>query len=169
MGIVDLLLGTPKIVETAAEAVKGGISMLDNAFYTDQEKADNANKAYDVWLKLQMILANDNSIASVTRRFIALFLIGAFTFLIVFAALIYKFDKDWAIFILKVIIDGYLGYLVLAVVGTMFSFYGLGKYVSKDNVPFSTASIDQPIVRERPVEDKKKPDVFPETSGKVDP
>lgn len=136
------IFGAPQLVTAAAETVKSGMDMLDKAFYTQQEKAENANKYIDIWLKLQMILANDNSIAAVTRRFIAIAIVGNFLFLLTFAALIYRVDKEWSAFILKVIIDGYLGYLVLGVAGTLFTFYGIGKYISKDNVPFSTASID---------------------------
>lgn len=136
------LFGAPEIVSAVADTVKGGMTMLDKAFYTDQEKAENAIKYTDVWLKLQMIMANDNSIAATIRRVIAVFVIGDFIFLLTFAAMAHHWYPEWATFILKIIIDGYLMYIVLAIVSTMFATYGIGKYVSKDNVPFSTASID---------------------------
>jgi hypothetical protein len=136
------IFGTPEVITTVAAGVKTGFDMFDKAFYTQQEKAENGIKFVDIWLKLQMILANDNSIAAITRRFLAMAIVSNFLFLLTFAAMIYKVDKEWSAFILKIIIDGYLGYLVLAVIGTMFTFYGVGKYISKDNIPFSTASID---------------------------
>lgn len=139
---VKAIFGAPEMVTAAANTVKSGMDMLDKAFYTQEEKAENAVKYVDVWLKLQMILANDNSIAACIRRYIAVSVISAFLFMVVFAAMIWKVDKEWSAFVLKVIIDGYLGYLVLGITSTMFTFYGIGKYISKDNVPFSTASID---------------------------
>ena len=38
------LFGAPEIVSAVADTVKGGMTMLDKAFYTDQEKAENAMK-----------------------------------------------------------------------------------------------------------------------------
>ena len=136
------LFGAPSIVQSVADAIPKGMDMLDKAFYTTEEQATNAIKYTDIWLKLQMIMANDNSIAATIRRVIAVFVIGDFIFLITLAALMYHWYPDWATFILKIIIDGYLMYIVLAIVSTMFTTYGIGKYISKDNVPFSTASID---------------------------
>jgi hypothetical protein len=139
---IKTIFGAPEVVSTVATGVKTGFEMLDKAFYTDQEKAENANKVVDVWLKLQMILANDNSIAALTRRLIAFLVVSEFCFLLLVAVASYHWNKDLAEFILKIIIDGYLGYLVLGICGTYFTFYGWGKYVSKENVPYSTASID---------------------------
>ena len=140
---VKTVFGAPSVVSTVAEGVKTGFSMLDNAFYTEQEKAENANKVMDIWLKLQMVLANDNSISALTRRLIAFFIIGTFCFLVIFACLIWRWNPEWSAFILKVLVDSQLTYITLGICGFFFFFYNWGKYVSKDNVPFSTGSIDK--------------------------
>jgi hypothetical protein len=137
------LFGNSKVVETAADVVKAGVGMVDNAFYTDQEKAANSIKITDVWLKLQMLWANDNSVSAVTRRLIAFMSYGTFFFLLIFVCMIWKYDKEWATFIIKTIIDLQLAWIVVTITIAFFGFYGYGKYVSKDNVPYSTESIDK--------------------------
>jgi len=143
MGWLSAILGTPKVVETAAGVVKSGVDMIDKAFYTDQEKAENQTKMVDVWLKLQMLWANDNSVSASARRLIAFLVYAAFLFLVIFACIVWKFDKEWAVFILKTIIDIQLGWIVVTITAAFFGLYGVGKYISKDNVPYSTESIDK--------------------------
>lgn len=150
------IFSAPQMVTAAADAVKSGFDMIDKAFYTDQEKADNNNKRFDIWLKLQMLFANDNSVAAHTRRQLAIMIIGVFLIVILLACFVFPFNKEWSSFLLKVIIEGYLGYLALGVAGTFFALYGIGKYINKDNIPFSTESIDNPVVRERKEEEPTK-------------
>lgn len=136
------LFGNTTVVETAANTVKSGVDMIDKAFYTSQEKAENAVKMVDVWLKLQMLWANDNSVSALTRRMIAFLIYGAFLFLVIFSCIIWKIDPNWAVFVLKTIIDTQLAWIVVTITVAFFGLYSFGKYVSKDNLPFSTNSID---------------------------
>jgi hypothetical protein len=146
MAFWSLLFGSPKVVETVADAagtvVKGGMSMLDNAFYTEQEKAANASKVMDVFLKLQMTWANDNSVSAVIRRVISTICYTCFFALVFFACIVYKWDKEWAFFIVKMIVDLQIGWIIVTITAATFGLYGIGKYISKDNIPYSTASID---------------------------
>ena len=146
MGFLTTLFGMPKVVETAVTTIGGlattGAGMIDNAFYTDQEKAASLEKRMDVYLKLQMAWANDNSVSAIVRRIIATLTFSTFFFLVLSACVLWKIDKDWAMFILKVITELQIGYLVLMIATAIFGLYGYGKYVSKDNIPFSTAAID---------------------------
>jgi hypothetical protein len=96
----------------------------------------------DVYLKLQMAWANDNSVSAIVRRIIATLTFSTFFFMVLSACVLWKIDKDWAMFILKVITELQIGYLVLMIATAIFGLYGYGKYVSKDNIPFSTAAID---------------------------
>ena len=144
MSWLATIFGTPKLVETTADAIKSGIDMIDKAFYTDQEKAENQNKMTEIWLKLQMILANDNSVGALTRRIIAFLVFSTFVFLLIFACIVYKFDREWAAFVLKVVLDTQLAWIVATITVFFFGLYGWGKYVSKENVPYSTKAIDDP-------------------------
>ena len=125
MSWIKALMGTPKIVSTVADTVKSGVSMLDNAFFTDQEKSAASIKFTELWLAIQKATANENSIKSVTRRILAWGIMGTFLFLILSACAIYKFDPAWAIFIKDSIKDTQLGWLVVAVGVFYFGYYAV--------------------------------------------
>ena len=145
---VKSIFGAPSVVSTVADGVKTGFTMLDKAFYTDQEKSETGIKFMEIWLKLQMMLANDNSVSALTRRIIAFLMYSLFCFLVTFACLVWKWDKAWAEFILKVIVDMQIGWIVVTITVFFFGLYGIGKYISKDNMPYSTEAIDNPKPRE---------------------
>ena len=131
MSFFSTLFSVPKIVDTAAEVVIKGTDMIDKAFYTDQEKAENSNKLMAFWLELQKLIANDTGFSAIARRFVAYMITGVFLFLVVMACAVWKFDKDWSEFILKTIDKTDLGYLMLLVGFFFFGFYAFGKYIQK--------------------------------------
>lgn len=135
------IFGMPEVVKGAIDIVGKGTDMLDNAFYTDQEKAQNQNRFNETWLKLQMLWANDNSISAITRRMIAFFSYGVFFFLVIAMCIIWKFDENWALFIFKVITELYVAWIVVTITIAFFGFYGYGKYVSKENVPYTVLEL----------------------------
>jgi hypothetical protein len=132
MAIWDWFIGTPKVVEAVTDAatavVKTGTSMLDNAFYTDQEKAENQQKMIGVWLKLQELLANDSGVSAIARRAVAFLVTCTFCGILLFAVAIWKFNKEWAQFALDVATKTYLGEAFLAVMIFFFGMYAFGKY-----------------------------------------
>ena len=71
MGWFSKLLGTDKALDTINTIAEGGISLADNAFYTDQEKADFRVKQGNMWLKMNEIVAKQSSPTSISRRVIA--------------------------------------------------------------------------------------------------
>ena len=143
MSIWATLFGMPKVIEGAVDVVKSGVDIVDKAFYTEQEKADNNTKVMDVWLKLQMLLANDNSVSAYTRRMIAFLSYTIFFILVIFACVVYKVDPEWAKFIIETVINLQIAWIVLVITGFFFGGYAWGKYISKDNIPYSTESIDK--------------------------
>lgn len=131
MGLLSTLFGTPKIVDTVADTVKSGVGMLDNAFYTDQEKAADAGKMMDLWLEIQKTTASENSIRSITRRVIAWGIISAYLLLVLFAVIMWNFDVEYAKFVFSIIEDK-LGWLTIAVGGFYFGGYSIGTYLGKN-------------------------------------
>jgi len=120
------ILGTPAIVSSVADTVKSGVSMLDNAFYTDQEKATNAGKIMDTWLEIQKVTVGENSIKSVIRRWLACGIIFNFLLLVnigVYLILIGKTDKVTAL--KDFIIDTNMGWMTLTVVIFYFGYYAV--------------------------------------------
>lgn len=128
MSFWSFITGTPKIIEAAADTVKSGVNMIDQAFYTDQEKAANQNKLLELWLKLQQLLANDNGVSAIARRAVAFLIMFTFCFLVFFACGIWWINAEWAKFVLQTIENSNLGYLALLVGFFFFGFYAFGKY-----------------------------------------
>lgn len=56
--------------------VSKGFEMIDEAFYTDEEKAEKAERKREWWLKVQDTLNRDNSKRAITRRRLAFIVIG---------------------------------------------------------------------------------------------
>lgn len=132
MAFWDWFVGTPKVVEqvteTAGTVIKKGTEMLDQAFYTDQEKAEASKAMTEIWLKLQTLLANDSGVSAIARRAVAFLITCTFCVVILFAVAIWKTDKEWAQFALNVATETYLGEAFLAVCIFFFGAYAFGKY-----------------------------------------
>jgi hypothetical protein len=129
------LVGTPKIAEkitdTAANAINTGVKMIDEAFYTDQEKAAEKVKYTQLFLDLQKLLVNDSGVSSIARRAVATVIMITFCFLVIMAAGVFAIPtigEKWAGHILNVIDVSNLGYLAMLVGGFFFGFYAFGKY-----------------------------------------
>ena len=75
MGWFSNLLGgkenTGKVIDLAADSIKGIGNWIDNKDFTPQEKAANWAKAVEAHLELVKATADENSIRSVTRRWLA--------------------------------------------------------------------------------------------------
>lgn len=75
---VSWFTSTEKATDTAQSVIENGMSAIDKMFYTEEEKAENANKVMDSWLKMQHALRDESSVRSITRRFIALAFVSIF-------------------------------------------------------------------------------------------
>jgi len=76
MGWWGTLLGTEKAIERVGDVADSGMSLLDNAFYTDQEKAVHAGELFQGWLRMQEVVANQSSPTALSRRYIAWSVVG---------------------------------------------------------------------------------------------
>jgi len=128
MGILSSIFGTPKVIDTVAETVKSGVGMLDNAFYTEQEKAANNAKMMDLWLEIQKTTASENSIRSITRRYLAWVVMGTYVLIVLMACIVWKLDPAWAEYILSLLTKTNLSYLALIVGFFYFGSYAIGQY-----------------------------------------
>ena len=117
-------LGTTKVADAAADTIKTGTSMLDNAFFTDQERAVAAQKFTETWLSIQDKIVSENSLSSITRRVLAYMVMGTFLGLIIFACMIWKWDPEWSAYVLHVLRETEIGVLAVAVGTTYFVYYG---------------------------------------------
>jgi len=117
-------LGTTKVADAAADTIKTGASMLDNAFFTDQERAAAFQKFTETWLSIHEKIASENSLSSITRRILAYMIMGTFLGQVIFACLIWKWDPAWSAYVLHVLKETEIGVLAVAVGTTYFVYYG---------------------------------------------
>lgn len=83
MGMMSALVGlfgggekTSKALDIADKTLSGVGGFIDGLSYTDQEKAEHIGKAVDAHLRLVEATANENSLRSVTRRWLAFGIVG---------------------------------------------------------------------------------------------
>lgn len=87
------------VVETAAKGIYNG---LDAMFFTDEEKAEFRQKQADTVIKFAEIAYDENSIRSVTRRWLAFMVIGPAMLLIVVASICQPFAPEYSAFLFEV-------------------------------------------------------------------
>ncbi len=89
MGLLKTLFGGSKNAETI---ITKGAELLDNAFYTKQEKAENKKSLWGLWIEYQKATSGQN----LARRVIALMVVGVYLFLILFAVAVLPFIPKWS-------------------------------------------------------------------------
>lgn len=90
---------TDKVVETAAKGIYNG---LDALFFTDEEKAEFRQKQAETVIKFAEIAYDENSIRSVTRRWLAFMVVGPAMLMIVVASILYPFQPEYSDFLFNV-------------------------------------------------------------------
>ena len=74
------LLGTDKALDVVKDSAKSTFSIIDEAFHTDQEKAEGKLKAANIWLESQRTIAKQSAPTAISRRVIAWAIIGLVVF-----------------------------------------------------------------------------------------
>ena len=108
--------------KAAEQVLDGAMKGLDAIVYTDEEKSAARQKLMDNWLELQKALGEETTVRSVTRRILAVLIVVPFVVLILAAAVVYKFDLEYAKFLLA-LAESQFGWLVLGVAGFYFGPY----------------------------------------------
>ncbi len=126
MGLLNFLNGGlgRKNVTTL---VDGAVNGVDKLFFTKQEKADYLEKVAENQLEFLKTTINESSARSLTRRYIAMMIVGIFLLLLLFGAVAFAFDQTWADYILNEAKS--LSGLALMVAGFYFGSYAIGQYV----------------------------------------
>lgn len=95
MGWFGKLLGTDKALDVIDTVAKGGLDLLDNAFYTDEEKANIRMKQANLWLKMHDTVAKQSAPTAISRRIIAWAVVGMamFSLLVGTVLLFLKMDE----------------------------------------------------------------------------
>jgi len=134
-GFTSTAKATENLTEIAKDGVKGGIDLLNNAFYTDQEKTKDglqaASKLMDYHIEVSKIQASENSVRSITRRQLALIFTVPYMAAFVLCCALYKLDREWADYIKNTAAEFGLGKIVLSIVICYFGYYGIKSIVGK--------------------------------------
>jgi len=105
------LFGGSKAADSTVEGIKSG---LDKLVYTDEEKGDAHRAGVELFIEYQRATQPQN----LARRLIAVILIGLFALLVIATAAAWPLDKEYAKFILQLLID-----VVVTPVSVIIAFY----------------------------------------------
>ena len=96
MGFFDIFRTSTKAVDTAVGLVDAAKDGIDKLFYTDEEKAEQGGKFYENWLKMLTLMIDTESIRSITRRYLAVSVIGVWLYLVVLGTAVFVFGGSEA-------------------------------------------------------------------------
>ena len=119
----DFLKGSPQILDKATDGIINGADLL---FLTDEEKLQYQQEAAKLWLKIQESIRDENSIRSITRRYIAVLSTICYFLLVFLAVVVYSFNSDWSAFIFG-ILTSELGWMVLGINAFYFGPHMIGR------------------------------------------
>lgn len=91
-----------KAIDIGDKVTTGVISGLDKIWYTEEEKAENRQKASETLLKFWNITANENTEQSKARRELAKMTFKVYFFLLLTGVTVYKLDSAYSKFIFDV-------------------------------------------------------------------
>lgn len=131
LGFLKGIFSAPKAVDAGLDLVKSGVSGIDKLFFTEEEKSDARRNWFKLWLEGQKITASENTTRSVTRRILAVSIVGEFLLFILMAGIAWPWMKGWAMFLLELAQS--LGNLVLLVAGFYFGVHLLRGWKEKGN------------------------------------
>lgn len=111
----------------ADQLVDSAIRGIDALFFTKEEKAQQSIKVADAQVEYLKTTLNENSARSLTRRYLALAIVGVFLLLIIASGIVYPIDHEYATFLFELV--GALNTLVMMVAGFFFGAYMIGSHL----------------------------------------
>lgn len=110
-GIKTFITGTTKGMDIASKATDSLISGIDKMVFTQEEKFDAWKDVAATHLAILKETASESTTRSITRRMLALILVGDYVFLMTWACLVYKWYPNWAIYVVETANNTNLGKL----------------------------------------------------------
>ena len=131
MGFISSIFGSGRAIEAVSNVVEGALGkegLLDNAFFTDQEKSQVGLEGARIWLEVQKTLASENSIRSITRRIMAWAVLGNFLLVLNTGIVLLICGKTSIVeAIQRFVIDMKFAWMAVTVVAFYFLYYGAKK------------------------------------------
>lgn len=124
MGILSRLFGGGKAIEDgmklAGDAVRGVGRWIDEQQLTEQERIELKQKAADMMLQMIKATRDENSVRSITRRYLAWAIMSIFLVLVIGSAIAYPFSQQYAEYLFKLASQTDIGWLAAGVGGFYF-------------------------------------------------
>jgi len=123
------IFSAPKGLDMVDKGLDSLYAGVDKVFFTAEEKSEAALKITEAAIEMVKSTQGESTVRSVTRRIMAILIMGPFVLLICSSAVVWRFDPAWA----KVILEaaGMLSNLALAVGIFYFGYYGIKQIVKK--------------------------------------
>ena len=102
-------------------------SGVDKLFFTNEEKVEAAQKAWDEWLNWYKLNVDETSARSITRRILAIMFASVYLGLLLAAAVMYTCNPDYAAFLFQ--LSEKLFALVSGIMLFYFGYYGVKSIV----------------------------------------
>lgn len=95
-GIKGFFTSSDNLTASAANVIDTGASMVDNAFFTDQEKSVASEKLFDMWLRYQDTVNQQSSPTARSRRYVAWGVVSLvwIACILCFGLIIFELDAD---------------------------------------------------------------------------
>lgn len=98
MSILNAIFGSKKNTTTLVDSAVAG---MDKMFFTDEERAEGMAKMRDWYLRYLEATQPQN----LARRYIAMFVVALWTFLVLLAVLAWQWNTEYSRFIFQVLKD----------------------------------------------------------------
>ena len=109
------------------KAMDSAIKGIDALFFTKEEKAEQSIKVANAQVEYLKTTLSENSARSLTRRYLALAIIGVFLLLVLAAGTVYLIDQEYSRFLFELAKS--LNTLVMMVAGFFFGAYMIGSHL----------------------------------------
>lgn len=132
MSIWGSIFGSKKAISDAGEVAKnvssGIVAGIDKAFYTSEEKAENAAKRFETISTLIIALQDQFTPRSISRRVVAVVFCLNFTIAFLLSVGLAAFGKTDAVNLVVEVVRVYmLGQIILTIIFFYFGYYGVSK------------------------------------------
>ncbi len=127
MGFFSFLKTSEKALDAGTNIINGAVKGIDALFFTAEEKSEASREAIRLWIETQRVIRDEGSARSITRRYLAVMIIGFSLLLGLAACIIYPLNALWAAYILGVLKQ--FSFATGAVIVFYFGYYGYKQIV----------------------------------------
>jgi len=129
MGLLTFLSGVSGAAKSMPKIVSGIANGLDALHFSQEERAGVITGITKTVVDYAKQTINESSVRSMTRRVLALMFCGSFLYLLLFSAMAWRWNTEWAIHTFncaKQLVNP-----VIAIIIFFFGSYGVGYFLDK--------------------------------------